>query len=103
MANPCAFSTGISAATRVRLSGTIIAARSGRSARGIRRRYPLDRPYAIAHHKPMPTNDGDLRGLDRITVVRSVELVRQAGVADLYRGTPGAGWRLGDLVDHMTA
>jgi uncharacterized protein (TIGR03086 family) len=51
----------------------------------------------------MPTNDGDLRGLDRITVVRSVELVRQAGVADLYRCTPCAGWSLGDLVDHMTA
>jgi uncharacterized protein (TIGR03086 family) len=51
----------------------------------------------------MHTNDGDLRGLDRITVVRSVELVRQANVTDLDRPTPCAGWSLGDLVDHMTA
>jgi uncharacterized protein (TIGR03086 family) len=39
----------------------------------------------------------------RRAVLASVEIVSRAGPADLDRDTPCAGWRLGDLLAHMTA
>jgi uncharacterized protein (TIGR03086 family) len=41
--------------------------------------------------------------LDARVVEATVGLVRQAGLADLDRATPCAGWTLADLIGHMTA
>jgi len=44
----------------------------------------------------------DIVGLDARAVRASVEVVSQAGAADLARPTPCAGWTLGHLLAHMT-
>lgn len=41
--------------------------------------------------------------LDARVVEATVGLVKQAGLADLDRPTPCAGWNLADLIGHMTA
>jgi uncharacterized protein (TIGR03086 family) len=41
--------------------------------------------------------------LDARAVAATVSLVKQAGLADLDRPTPCAGWSLADLIGHMTA
>jgi uncharacterized protein (TIGR03086 family) len=45
----------------------------------------------------------DIVDLDARVVRATVDLVSQAGPADLARSTPCAGWTLGDLIGHMTA
>ena len=45
----------------------------------------------------------DIVDLDARVVRVTVDLVSQAGPADLARPTPCAGWTLGDLIGHMTA
>ncbi|MBU2666999.1 TIGR03086 family protein [Actinoplanes bogorensis] len=50
----------------------------------------------------MPTNDTDLRDLDRAAVLETVKLVSGITEADLLRPTPCAGWDLAALLDHMT-
>jgi uncharacterized protein (TIGR03086 family) len=46
--------------------------------------------------------DTDIVGLDARAVRASVQVVSQAGPADLARPTPCAGWTLGHLLAHMT-
>ncbi len=45
----------------------------------------------------------DLVGLDARAVRASIQVVSQAGAADLARPTPCADWTLADLLAHMTA
>lgn len=51
----------------------------------------------------MPIDLERIRALDARAVRLSTGLVRQTTVADLARDTPCAGWRLVDLLAHMTA
>src|SRR5580704_13953945 len=45
----------------------------------------------------------DIVGLDARAVRASVQVVSQAGAADLARPTPCSDWTLGELLAHMTA
>jgi uncharacterized protein (TIGR03086 family) len=46
--------------------------------------------------------DIDLRPLDRIAVLASVDVVSAVKIEDLSKATPCAGWSLADLLTHMT-
>jgi len=49
------------------------------------------------------TDSHGIVDLDARVVEATVSLVKQAGLADLDRPTPCAGWNLADLLWHMTA
>jgi uncharacterized protein (TIGR03086 family) len=61
----------------------------------------LDILYAITYYKHMQSNL-DLRPLDRIAVLTSVDVVSAVTIEDLSRVTPCADWSLADLLTHMT-
>ncbi|HEV2253184.1 MAG TPA: TIGR03086 family metal-binding protein [Streptosporangiaceae bacterium] len=50
-----------------------------------------------------PETGRDIVGLDARAVRASVQIVSQAGAADLARPTPCSDWTLGELLAHMTA
>lgn len=50
----------------------------------------------------MPMNLPDLRPLHRVAVMNSLSLVESVRATDLDAPSPCAGWRLGDLLAHMT-
>src|SRR5579862_2846760 len=52
---------------------------------------------------PRPNLGPDIVRLDARAVRASVEVVSQAGVADLDRPTPCPDWTLAELLAHMTA
>jgi uncharacterized protein (TIGR03086 family) len=52
---------------------------------------------------PQDTAGHSIVDLDARTVEATVSLVKQAGLLDLDRPTPCAGWDLADLIEHMTA
>jgi uncharacterized protein (TIGR03086 family) len=58
--------------------------------------------YAYAYHMPMRTDSQDFRPFDRVAVLASIELVDTVRLEDLHRPTPCAGWKLIDLLAHMT-
>jgi len=49
------------------------------------------------------TADRGIADLDARVVEDTVSLVKRAGLLDLDRPTPCAGWNLADLIEHMTA
>jgi uncharacterized protein (TIGR03086 family) len=49
------------------------------------------------------TADRGIVDLDARVVEDTVRLVKRAGLLDLDRPTPCAGWNLADLIEHMTA
>jgi uncharacterized protein (TIGR03086 family) len=51
----------------------------------------------------MATIDTDVRELDRRAVLRTIDIVGRVRSEDLARPTPCTGWRLVDLLQHMTA
>jgi uncharacterized protein (TIGR03086 family) len=51
----------------------------------------------------MPTDISDIRPFHRIAVLNSIALVDSVRAADLDAPTPCAGWKLADLLAHMTA
>jgi uncharacterized protein (TIGR03086 family) len=51
----------------------------------------------------MPTDISDIRPFHRIAVLNSIALVDSLRAADLDAPTPCAGWKLADLLAHMTA
>jgi uncharacterized protein (TIGR03086 family) len=51
----------------------------------------------------MPTDSSDVRPLHRIAVLNSIALVDSVRAANLDAPTPCAGWKLADLLAHMTA
>ena len=59
--------------------------------------------YAYAYDMPMPTDISDIRPFHRIAVLNSIALVDSVRAADLDAPTPCAGWKLADLLAHMTA
>jgi uncharacterized protein (TIGR03086 family) len=61
----------------------------------------LDILYIYAYYKRMHTNV-DLRSLDRIALLASVDMVSTVTTQDLPRVTPCAEWSLADLLAHMT-
>jgi uncharacterized protein (TIGR03086 family) len=62
--------------------------------------HPTEHPTGPA----APSTDGHgIVDLDARVVEASVALVKQAGLLDLDRSTPCAGWTLADLIGHMTA
>jgi uncharacterized protein (TIGR03086 family) len=62
----------------------------------------LDRLYASAYHKRVPTYL-NVTSLDEEAVRVSVTLVAHARTADLARPTPCADWTLHGLITHMAA
>lgn len=50
----------------------------------------------------MPTNSPDFLALHRLAVLASIDVVDAVQPGDLNRPTPCAGWRLVDLLAHMT-
>jgi uncharacterized protein (TIGR03086 family) len=58
--------------------------------------------YANAYDLHMRTDSQDFRPFDRVAVLASVELVDTVRLEDLHRPTPCAGWKLIDLLAHMT-
>lgn len=64
---------------------------------------PLDRLYAYAHYKRMPTTLSDIKALNSRAVSYSVDLVNEVTVDNLTLPTPCVGWALADLLAHMTA
>ena len=51
----------------------------------------------------MPTDISDVRSFHRIAVMNSIAIVDSVRAADLDAPTPCAGWKLADLLAHMTA
>jgi uncharacterized protein (TIGR03086 family) len=51
----------------------------------------------------MPTYISDVRSFHRIAVMNSIAIVDSVRAADLDAPTPCAGWKLADLLAHMTA
>jgi uncharacterized protein (TIGR03086 family) len=62
--------------------------------------HPTEHPTGPATQNPAGHG---LVDLDARVVEASVALVKQAGLLDLDRPTPCAGWTLADLIGHMTA
>jgi uncharacterized protein (TIGR03086 family) len=61
------------------------------------------RSYADAYDRRMPIDIPDLRAFHRVAVMNSVSLVDSVRAADLEAPTPCAGWKVLDLLAHMTA
>jgi uncharacterized protein (TIGR03086 family) len=59
--------------------------------------------YVLAYYMWMPTDTSDIRPFHRIAVLNSIALVDSVRAADLDAPTPCAGWKLADLLAHMTA
>jgi uncharacterized protein (TIGR03086 family) len=59
--------------------------------------------YACAYDLLMPTDMPDVRPFHRVAVLNSIALVDSVRIADLDEPTPCAGWKLADLLAHMTA
>src|SRR6478609_9418299 len=58
--------------------------------------------YALAYRKQMTIIADDIRPLHKIAVLQSIDVVGRVERSDLGRPTPCAGWKLFDLLAHMT-